>query len=153
MSIRWKVFGVASYVLLFAYIYFSVVHLKVTVERVPPDVDLTPVMPFIISHLVIVPTLFFNIIIYHKHFSNKILTAMTRTFYLLSVILYALSLTTILISLIFFIIEELRSDDPDAGISPLSLIYSASFLIGLFILVNQFKLWKLIKETKDKSIT
>ena len=150
MSLKWKLYGVASYILLIVYIYFSIIHLKVTAERVPSDLDLTPIMPFIISHLIIVPTLFFNIIIYHKYFSNKTFTPTTRTFYLLSMILYAFSLTTILISLIYFIIEELRSDDPNAGISPLSLIYTTSFLIGLFLLVNQFKLWKLIKRRRKE---
>ena len=146
MSLKWKLYGVVSYILLIVYIYFSIIHLKVTAERVPPDFDLTPIMPFIISHFIFVPTLFFNIIIYHKYFSNKIFTSTTRIFYLLSMILYALSLTTILISLIYFIIEELRSDD--GGISPLLFIYTASFLIGLFVLVNQFKLWKLIKKRR-----
>jgi hypothetical protein len=148
MSLKWKLYGVANYVLLIAFIYFGIIHLKVTAERVPPDLDLTPIMPFIISHLVMVPALFLNIIFYHKYFSNKRFTSPTRTFYLVSIILYTLSLTTILISLIYFIIEELSSDDPDAGISPLSLIYTASFLIGLFILVNQFKLWNLIKRRR-----
>lgn len=132
--------------MLIVYIYFSIINLKVTAERVPSDFDLGPIMPFIISHLIFVPTLFFNIIIYHKYFSNKIFTSTTRAFYLLSMILYALSLTTILISLIYFIIEDLESADADGGISPVLFVFTASFLIGLFLLVNQFKLWKLIKK-------
>jgi carbon starvation protein CstA len=139
------IFSLANYLLLGINVFLSINMLRFLIEVVPSDESLLPILPTILSLLIIMINCVFNLVINYKVFRNKIISNQTRLSYLISGICFILSVVIMLFYLIVMYSDELKAD-PDSNFYKLILFFILVFVItGLIIAINQFRISKHLK--------
>jgi hypothetical protein len=98
----------------------------------------------IICQVITILNSFFNIYVYHKHLPRRPLKKRKGTFHLISAIVYSAAFTFIVISFLSAITDGLKSRTMDNDAYLILSIFFFNFLVGLFILINQFMVRKVI---------
>jgi hypothetical protein len=145
LTLKWKLFGLANYIMLIAYLYLITLSMRFIIEEVPHEQSLAPLMPVFISQIVIIINLAFNIYAFHIHLPHKPLSHKKKRYYLILFLLNAISFSIITIYSFIEIYDELKSQSFGNFAYFILSVFSLHFLLGLFILVCQFDLRKFIK--------
>jgi len=152
MTIKWKVFALANYIFGLLYFILLVYAMRFTVEAVPPSEDLTPFFPFLASLIIVVFNSVFNLYIFHFRLPDKPLSRRMARLYLVSTILFIISLIIIFASFFLSVRDELTSVQFDNSHYLLLTFFFLNLLAGIFILVNQLLLRKFIEKNNDSSL-
>jgi small-conductance mechanosensitive channel len=146
MPLKWKLFGLANYFILLVYIFLLLGAMRFTIEVDTEGQGMLGFMFFMISLFIVVLNAVFNLYIFHKHLPDNKISKRGKIAYKISATLYAVSLLTISITLIRDTIHELKID-ADSGAGYFMLIFfCVNSLIGLFVLINQFRIIKFIEK-------
>lgn len=152
MPIKWKLFGIANYIILLIHAFLLLGAMRFTTEVAAESQDMAGFMPFMVSLFIVILNAVFNLYIFHKHLPDNPVSRRVKTPYLISAILFAIALMIISIPLIRDSFDELSfSSDKSFGFFLLT-IFCLVLLIGLFVLINQFVVLKFIEKNATEDI-
>lgn len=140
MPVKWKLFGIGSYIMLLFYL----VILVVAIRGLPRSGSVENVVPITISIFFIVLNSGFNIYLFHKHFPDKPMSTPGYRYYKISTIVYTVSLAIILLDSIPYSTEAFKSGIYDSFFYFI-LLHSVIDLIALYILFLQYFVRKTIE--------
>lgn len=146
LPVNKSIFSVANLSLLSIDIFLSINVLRLLVEAVPSDESLAPLLPTILSLLIIMINCIFNLTIKNKIVRDKIISSQTKRCYLISGVCFIFSIATMLFYLIVMYSDALKTN-PDSNFYKLILFFIFVFVItGLIIAINQFRIIKHFKK-------
>jgi carbon starvation protein CstA len=148
MPVKWKLFALANYLFLFAYLLLFIGVLRFIIEEVPHEQPLKPLLPLIAGQLIVILNSILNIYVFHKHLPNKLFSKTLKTAYIISTVLFVISLVVIIISLNQAINDELKVEQKGNFIIFIQSLFFLHIFLGLFILINQFLIRRFIEIKK-----
>ena len=137
MSIRWKLFALANYVLLLSYLFFFVMAIRFLTKVEQDGKGLAAFILVIASVLITILNSIFNLYVFHKHLPKKIFSRSMGIFYSISTILFTISWTIILVSYIKLIDDAISSSSANNSLYFPVSVFLLSLFCGLIILGNQ----------------
>jgi len=153
MKLKWKLFALANYLLLFVYGFLFLGALRFTAEFVNPDEKLGSFTPFMISLFIIFFNCVFNLYIFHIYFPHKLLSRRKEILYLISTILFVAALILVLVSILQAYNEELNPDPEDDFAYVILSFFFLTLSLGLFVLICQLKIRKVIGKNSPHALS
>ena len=152
MSIRWKLFRVANYFLLLSFLVFAIIMTVANFKKAFPEELQWIYFAMLTMSIIIMVNSIFNIVFLTKYYPAKSIERNTKSAHSIIMICYILSLLFLLAICIVGLVEEIkdRSED-DIGIL-MVIFFIINLLAGIYVLVNQFILVRLIKKNYKKSL-
>jgi len=147
MPLKWTIFGIANYALLLLYAFILHLSFKVIIEKIPAETDLTPLLPILISNVIIVLNSLFNIIVFHRHLPGNPFSHSKGILNLAAAILYFIALIIMIYSLNQSINDELRSGETEGLVGFLQALFFSTIVLGIFIFVNQLMIRNYLEKT------
>ncbi len=154
LPLKWKIFRFANYLMGFAFLFFlcflanSVI--KESIER--DDILWITVAGIGMTLIIINSTL--NLFITYKIFPNKSLQGKTKLLYIISTILFSITLVGLLALSLYGLNEELENSEPGedkAGLIAAICLLSL-FVIGCYILIMQLLIRRFLNNNYKKTI-
>ena len=146
MPIKWKLFGLANYIMLAAYVFLLVNALRFTIEFLPAEVSLSSFTPFMLSLFVVVFNSVLNLYVFHTYLPSNPFSKKLRITYLISTILSVIAYPITIVSIFIFIYEILNSNPIDNFVYIILPVFLLILLSALFIFINQVILLRSIKK-------
>ena len=137
MSLRWKIFAIANYILLFIFLFLFIMAIRYNVKESSKVEDDTAFMIFTLSLFIIILNSAANIYIVHRHFPAKPFSHFFARLYLFLTILFLLALIVVSAALIIPLREELLAHSFDSYVYFMAILLFILITCGLFIFINQ----------------
>ena len=151
MTIKWKIFGIANYIMLLVFVFLLLGMFKFSAEEVSGRESQNPLLLLMFCFFTIILNSILSLYVFHFHLPAKPIIKIKRL-YRVSTILYILCLVTIFIS----IVKDMKYEIGEYGMDDTAYIIvgfiSLILLIGIFIAYNQFLIGKYLDNNYKFSI-
>ncbi|MBK6992289.1 MAG: hypothetical protein IPH34_10875 [Chitinophagaceae bacterium] len=127
----------------------SVTMLRFTIEDVSSDENLSPLIPIILSFIVIIINCILNLLFISRRLPQQTTWKKLRRWYLVSGIAFFIALVFLIFSFIVAYNEEIRNDSNSNFAVALLVIILIFSIVGAIIAINQLKIINYSGNKKD----
>ncbi|HQX96738.1 MAG: hypothetical protein IPN82_08870 [Chitinophagaceae bacterium] len=142
-------FVVANCLMLAVILLLSVTMLRFTIEDVSSDENLSPLIPIILSFIVIIINCILNLLFISRRLPQQTTWKKLRRWYLVSGIAFFIALVFLIFSFIVAYNEEIRNDSNSNFAVALLVIILIFSIVGAIIAINQLKIINYSGNKKD----
>ncbi len=146
MPVKWKLFCLANYIMLLVYSFLLLGAFRFTAEY---NADSRSFVLFMVCLFVVILNAVFNLYLFHRHLPSRRYANRTHSIHQIISILFTFSLIIILSNFIQELPAIISAENAGAGIFFIT-VGLVSFVLGSFILVNQYKIRKYIEENQPE---